>query len=139
MSDPATDTEQATADDDGDGGSAATGTAVADLKDSSLYMNRELSWLDFNDRVLQLAEDESLPLMERVKLLAIFTTNLDEFFMVRVAGVHDRVDPRTPPRGPDGLSPPQVLQGIAEKVHELARRQARQFTERVRPELAEQG
>src|SRR5437660_7061071 len=83
-----------------------------DLKDSSLYLNRELSWLDFNDRVLQLAEDDSLPLMERVKFLAIFTTNLDEFFMVRVAGVHDQLDARIDARGADGLSPPQVLAGI---------------------------
>ena len=67
-----------------------------DLADASLYVNRELSWLEFNDRVLQLACDESLPLMERVKFLAIFVTNLDEFFMIRVAGVHDQVDARNP-------------------------------------------
>src|SRR5246500_3642037 len=107
-----------------------------ELTDSSLYLNRELSWLDFNDRVLQLAEDESLPLMERVKFLAIFTTNLDEFFMVRVAGVHDQLDARIAARGPEGRSPPQVLAGIAEQVTELDRRQSRQFSEVVRPELA---
>ena len=112
---------------------------VADLTDSSLYVNRELSWLDFNDRVLQLAEDESLPLMERVKFLAIFVTNLDEFFMVRVAGVHDQLDARIDARGPDGLSPTQVLAGIAEQVTELDRRHARQFTDVVRPALAEHG
>ncbi|MBV9681389.1 MAG: polyphosphate kinase 1 [Solirubrobacterales bacterium] len=131
MSDPAVETEQATATD----GRAA----LAELTDASLYLNRELSWLEFNDRVLQLAEDESLPLIERVKFLAIFTTNLDEFFMVRVAGVHDQVDARIDARGPDGLSPSQVLAGIAERVTELDRRQARQFTEVVRPELAEHG
>ncbi|MBV9338254.1 MAG: polyphosphate kinase, partial [Solirubrobacterales bacterium] len=131
MSDPAVETEQATATD----GRAA----LAELADASLYLNRELSWLDFNDRVLQLAEDESLPLMERVKFLAIFTTNLDEFFMVRVAGVHDQLDARIDARGPDGLSPPQVLAGIAERVTELDRRHARQFSEVVRPELAEHG
>jgi len=69
------------------------------------YINRELSWLEFNDRVLQLAEDESQPLIERLKFLAIFVTNLDEFFMIRVAGVHDQVDARIDARGPDGLSP----------------------------------
>ena len=58
----------------------------------ALYFNRELSWLDFNDRVLQLAEDPSVPLLERMKFAAIFTSNLDEFFMIRVAGVHDQVD-----------------------------------------------
>src|SRR6185437_11969588 len=67
---------------------------VEELSDPDLYLNRELSWLQFNDRVLQLAQDESLPLIERCKFLAIFTTNLDEFFMVRVAGVHDQVDAR---------------------------------------------
>ncbi len=120
-------------------GRSASSSAVVDLTDSSLYMNRELSWLDFNDRVLQLAEDESLPLMERVKFLAIFVTNLDEFFMVRVAGVHDQVDARIDARGPDGLSPTQVLAGIADRVTDLDRRHARQFTEVVRPELAEAG
>ncbi len=110
----------------------------AAVADPAVYINRELSWLDFNDRVLQLAEDESLPLIERVKFLAIFTTNLDEFFMVRVAGVHDQLDARIDARGPDGLSPTQVLQGISEKTRELDRRQARQFSEIV-PKLAADG
>jgi polyphosphate kinase len=112
--------------------------ACGAVADPAVYVNRELSWLDFNDRVLQLAEDESLPLMERVKFLAIFTTNLDEFFMVRVAGVHDQLDARIDARGPDGLSPTQVLQGISEKTRELDRRQSRQFTEIV-PQLAADG
>ena len=133
MTDPALETEETPSVD----GRAAT--AVKDLTDSSLYLNRELSWLDFNDRVLQLAEDESMPLMERVKFLAIFTTNLDEFFMVRVAGVHDQVDARIDARGPDGMSPSQVLAGIAEQVTELDHRQARTFTDVVRPELAKHG
>jgi polyphosphate kinase len=126
--------ETATTDGDSRGASA-----TLDLTDSSLYTNRELSWLDFNDRVLQLAEDESLPLIERLKFLAIFVTNLDEFFMVRVAGVHDQVEARIDARGPDGLSPTETLQGIAERVHELDRRHARQFTEVIRPGLAEDG
>src|SRR5438034_10210751 len=99
---------------------AALAPATAETgTDPALYLNRELSWLDFNDRVLQLAEDESLPLMERVKFLAIFVTNLDEFFMVRVAGVHDQLDARIDARGPDGLPPSQVLAGIAERVRDL--------------------
>jgi polyphosphate kinase len=113
--------------------------AAGDLADPSLFINRELSWLDFNDRVLALAEDESLPLVERLKFLAIFVTNLDEFFMVRVAGVHDQVDARIDARGPDGLSPMATLEGIAKKVRELDRRHARQFSETIRPELAEHG
>jgi polyphosphate kinase len=108
-----------------------------ELHDPALYANRELSWLDFNDRVLQLAEDESVPLLERLKFLAIFVTNLDEFFMVRVAGVHDQIDARIDARGPDGLSPTEVLEGIAGRVRELDRRHARQFSEVARPELAD--
>src|SRR5579884_1163798 len=92
------------------------------LGDPSLYVNRELSWLDFNDRVLQLAEDESLPLMERLKFLAIFVTNLDEFFMIRVAGVHDQVEARILARGPDGLPPTETLAAIAATVSAQDRR-----------------
>src|SRR5438270_10662653 len=113
--------------------------ALAEFTDTALFANRELSWLDFNDRVLQLAEDESLPLIERVKFLAIFVTNLDEFFMVRVAGVHDQIDAQVDARGPDGLSPTETLEQIAKKIRELDRRHARQFSEVVRPELAEHG
>ena len=66
--------------------------AAPALDDTSLYLNRELSWLDFNDRVLQLAEDPRLPLLERVKFCAIYTTNLDEFYQVRVAGLRDQIE-----------------------------------------------
>ncbi len=113
--------------------------AARDLADASLYKNRELSWLDFNDRVLQLAEDERLPLIERVKFLAIYVTNLDEFFMVRVAGLHDQIDARIDARGPDGLSPMATLQGIHEMVSAQDRRHGREFTGRVQPALAEHG
>ncbi len=123
----------------GPGVELAESEAPQELSDPRLYFNRELSWLDFNDRVLQLAEDESLPLIERLKFLAIFVTNLDEFFMVRVAGVHDQVEARVDSRGPDGLSPTQVLDGIARQVRELDRRHARQFSEMVCPILAEHG
>ncbi len=139
MSDTQLETGQDTTTEAPADGRGETEAALAQVTDPAVYVNRELSWLDFNDRVLQLAEDESMPLMERVKFLAIFTTNLDEFFMVRVAGVHDQVDARIDARGPDGLSPTRVLQGIADKVRELDRRHARQFTEVVRPELAENG
>ena len=122
-----------------DGTITMDATGTPDLRDPDLYVNRELSWLDFNDRVLQLAEDESLPLIERLKFLAIFVTNLDEFFMIRVAGVHDQVDARIDARGPDGLSPTEVLRGIHDTVREQDRRHARQLTQNVMPELAEQG
>jgi polyphosphate kinase len=114
-------------------------TTTLELIDPSLYANRELSWLDFNDRVLELAEGDLLPLIERVKFLAIFVTNLDEFFMIRVAGVHDQVDARIDARGPDGLAPTDILDGIADTVRRLDRRHARVFSEVIRPELAEHG
>ena len=131
MNDPATPSLDAIATDEP--------PAEIELSDPSLYINRELSWLEFNDRVLQLAEDESQPLIERLKFLAIFVTNLDEFFMIRVAGVHDQVDARIDARGPDGLSPPEVLERIAQRVREQDRRHARQFSEVIRPALAEHG
>jgi polyphosphate kinase len=130
------DPREATA--DGNGADPGSGD-VPDLRDSSLYDNREVSWLDFNDRVLQLAEDESLPLIERLKFLAIFVTNLDEFFMIRVAGVHDQVDARIDARGPDGLTPTEVLERIHDRVRDQDHRHAEQFTGVVRPELGEHG
>jgi polyphosphate kinase len=138
MSEQATETEF---DADGDSNEeiVASSDGSVDLKSPSLYLNRELSWLDFNDRVLQLAEDESVPLIERLKFLAIFVTNLDEFFMVRVAGVHDQLEARIDARGPDGLSPAEVLERIAETVGELDRRHARQFSDKIAPELAAEG
>jgi len=120
-------------------GRSADASTVVELTDPALYINRELSWLEFNDRVLQLAEDESLPLFERLKFLAIFTTNLDEFFMIRVAGVHDQIDARIDARHPDGLSPTDTLEAIAAKVSELDRRHARAFSEVLRPAVAEHG
>jgi polyphosphate kinase len=109
------------------------------LDSTELYANRELSWLDFNDRVLQLAEDERMPLLERVKFLAIYSINLDEFFMVRVAGHHDQVDARIDSRGPDGLSPLETIERIADKVTEQGKRHTREWEEVVRPELEEHG
>jgi len=109
------------------------------LSDSRLYINRELSWLDFNERVLELAEDSTLPLLERVKFLAIFTSNLDEFFMVRVAGVQERIEARIDRRGPDGLSPTRVMEEIATVVRALDHRHARQLTGVIKPALAKAG
>ena len=109
------------------------------LDDASLYANRELSWLDFNDRVLQLAEDEQMPLLERAKFLAIWASNQDEFFMVRVAGLHDQVEAGIDARGPDGLSPSETIERIVERVSAQAARQSREWESRIRPELAEEG
>jgi len=110
-----------------------------DLDEHSLFINRELSWVDFNDRVLQLAEDETLPLIERLKFLAIFVTNLDEFFMIRVAGLHDQVAARIDARGPDGLSPTQTLTSLADTIRAQDRRHSHQFSDVILPEFAKHG
>src|SRR5882762_8139658 len=91
---------------------ARDGAPEVDLEDASLYFNRELSWLDFNDRVLQLAEDPSVPLLERVKFCAIWESNLDEFFMVRVANLHDQLEAGVDVRGADGMSPSDQIDAI---------------------------
>jgi polyphosphate kinase len=113
--------------------------ADTDLTDPGLYINREVSWLDFNDRVLQLAEDGSSPLLERLKFLAIYTSNLDEFFMVRVAGVHEQIEARVDARGPDRMSPSEVMAELAHKLRSMNARHTRQFTDVIRPELTEHG
>ena len=103
------------------------------------YANRELSWLDFNERVLALAEDPDVPLLERAKFLAIFGTNLDEFFMVRVAGVHDQIDAGVDARRPDGLSPSETLDEVSQVARELMQRHAKHWEEELRPSLAAEG
>ena len=116
-----------------------TSEATAAVGDPSLYVNRELSWLDFNDRVLQLAEDPSRPLLERVKFCAIYSSNLDEFFMVRVAGVHDQVDAGIDATSADGLPPVELLDQIGDRVRELEARQESCWERVLLPALAEHG
>jgi polyphosphate kinase len=108
-----------------------------DLQDPSLYVNRESSWLDFNDRVLQLAEDERTPLLERVKFCAIYTTNLDEFYMVRVAGLRDQIDAGVENPGQDGRTPSETIALIREQVLELGGRLTDCFEGELRPALAD--
>ncbi len=103
------------------------------------FINRHLSWLEFNRRVLEEAEDESVPLLERVKFLAIFSSNLDEFFMVRVAGIKRQIRAGDQTTGPDGLTPAQTLAAIAERVNQLSAQQHRLFLEKVEPLLAAEG
>jgi polyphosphate kinase len=110
-----------------------------DLADPGLYLNRELSWLDFNERVLELAEDASLPVLERAKFSAIFDANLNEFFMVRVAGVHDQIDAGVAGRQADGMTAAETMDAIAARVRDLAHRQARHFEDALRPALADHG
>jgi polyphosphate kinase len=109
------------------------------LTDPALYINRELSWLEFNARVLALARDPRVPLLERCKFLAIFTSNLDEFFMVRVATVQDALEAGRLPSTPDQLPREEVLDRIAERVRELTAEQSRIWHEEIRPGLAAEG
>jgi polyphosphate kinase len=113
--------------------------AEPDLTDPSLYFNRELSWLDFNDRVLQLAEDPQVPLLERVNFCAIYEDNLDEFYMVRVAGLHDKVESKIDAQGADALAPVDVIELIRPRVIELRERLTRCFEDEIQPALAEHG
>ncbi|MEO6793415.1 MAG: RNA degradosome polyphosphate kinase [Mycobacterium sp.] len=118
---------------------AATPAEIADELPAHRYLNRELSWLDFNARVLALAADTSLPLLERAKFLAIFASNLDEFYMVRVAGLKRRDEMGLSVRSADGLTPREQLRRIGEQTQQLATRHARVFLDSVRPALAAEG
>ncbi|MCU1531287.1 MAG: degradosome polyphosphate kinase, partial [Arthrobacter sp.] len=100
------------------------------------FLDRELSWLAFNSRVLELAEDPNLFLLERVSFLSIFASNLDEFFIVRVAGLKRRIATGLAVPSPAGLSPVQVLEQIGEAAHQLQQRHARVYAEQIRPALA---
>jgi polyphosphate kinase len=103
------------------------------------FLDREISWLQFNERVLQLAADESVPLLERARFLAIFTSNLDEFFMVRVAGLKRRIAAGLAVRSASGLEPREVLEQISLVAHELQAMQSAVYRDRVRPALEEEG
>jgi polyphosphate kinase len=109
------------------------------IDDPALYFNRELSWLDFNQRVLELAEDPEVPLLERLRFCGIYASNLDEFFMVRVAGLFDQLDAGIEARGPDGRTPKAQIDAIQERVLELDDRLCRCFGGVLRPALEEKG
>ena len=100
------------------------------------YFDRELSWLKFNKRVLELAEDESVPLLERANFAAIFASNLDEFFMVRVAGLKRRVDTGIAVTAASGMSPRQQLRAISEQAHKLQDEHAHYVIDHILPDLA---
>lgn len=103
------------------------------------FADRELSWLAFNERVLELAQDPAIPLLERVRFLAIFASNLDEFFMVRVAGLKRRVATGIAVTAASGLSPRQQLEAISERAHTLMDRHVAVFRHQVQPALAGEG
>jgi polyphosphate kinase len=120
------------------GSDASEGDEVA-ARGPERFSNRELSWLEFGSRLLDLAGDERVALLERVKFLAIFSEGLDEFFQVRVAGLKDQVEAGLRTRSADGLRPSENLRAIGERVSELVERQSRIFLDHVVPELAEAG
>src|SRR3954471_20552060 len=94
-----------------------------DFSDPANFINRELSWLEFNRRVLEEAQDPTQPLIERVKFMTIFSNNLDEFFEIRVAGIKQQIQSETSDIGPDGLSPTQVFESIERDARELVAKQ----------------
>lgn len=113
---------------------------MLELENPTYYNNRELSWLAFNERVLQEAEDDRNPLAERLKFLAIFSSNLDEFFMVRVAGLQDQVRAGfKKPENKAGLTPKEQLKEIALKTHILVNRQSEVYKKLVYQQLTNEG
>jgi polyphosphate kinase len=102
------------------------------------FVNRELSWLEFNRRVLEEAQDPTQPLIERVKFVTIFSSNLDEFFEVRVAGIKQQIESETSDVGPDGMSPTETFNNIQRVVRELLATQYALWNEELLPELAKQ-
>src|SRR5450759_742768 len=111
------------------------GTAMPDDR----FLNREISWLDFNTRVLALAQDRAAPLLERLKFLAIFASNLDEFFMVRVAGLKRRQSTGLSVRSADGMTPRETLAMISGKTRDLVEKHGRCWIDEVEPALAAAG
>jgi polyphosphate kinase len=115
----------------------ATTAGASAPYDPSLFINRELSWLDFNERVLEEARDSSNPLLDRLRFLAICASNLDEFFEVRVAGlqaqIYDNLEPQDLP--PDGMGPLAQLTEIARRAHDFVTRQYETWLQEIRPEL----
>src|SRR5213080_2796477 len=109
------------------------------FSDSRNFINRELSWLEFNRRVLEEAQDPAQPLIERVKFLTIFSSNLDEFFEIRVAGIKQQIQSETSDVGPDGMSPTETFNAIQRLVHELVATQYDFWKKELMPALAKNG
>ena len=109
------------------------------LRDPANYFNRELSWLDFNSRVLSLAASPNVPLLERVKFLSIFSTNLDEYFMVRIAGLREQLRARSRSTGADGMSTESVLDSGMQRVRELMAQQSKLWLKDLQPALCREG
>ncbi len=113
--------------------------APLDFSDPANFINRELSWLEFNRRVLEEAQDPAQPLIERVKFMAIFSNNLDEFFEIRVAGIKQQIASETSDVGPDGMSPTETFNAIQRLAHELVATQYEFWNKELAPALAKAG
>src|SRR5438445_2302972 len=112
---------------------------VRNFSDPANFINRELSWLEFNRRVLEEAQDATQPLVERVKFLTIFSSNLDEFFEIRVAGIKQQIESETSDVGPDGLSPTETFNSIRRVVSELVATQYALWNAELLPQLGKNG
>ncbi|HEY9735549.1 MAG TPA: polyphosphate kinase 1 [Trichocoleus sp.] len=112
---------------------------VYDVRHPSYYISREVSWLEFNRRVLHEALDERTPLLERLKFLSIFSANLDEYFMVRVAGIKQQVAAEVSKRAADGLTPPEQLQAISQTLRPMVTQQHEFFEQTLRSQLSRHG
>ena len=110
-----------------------------DLSDPQYYLSRELTWLEFNDRVLHEAMDERTPLLERLKFMGIFSSNLDEFFMVRIAAIEQQIEAQVSQLTPDGRTPQEQLAAASDRVQKLITQQHQHFETVLRPAMAQQG
>ncbi|MDJ1181653.1 polyphosphate kinase 1 [Roseofilum casamattae] len=117
----------------------AASNLSSDLSNPEYYFNRELSWLEFNKRVLHEAFDDRTPLLEKLKFLAIFSSNLDEFFMVRIAALKKQIEAQVHKLTPDGRTPEQQLKEISQELHPIIEKQHHYFCQTIRPQLIAQG
>src|SRR5947209_15745148 len=111
---------------------------AVDIERPDLYINRELSWIEFNRRVFEEAKDSRHPLLERVKFVSIFETNLDEFIMIRQAGLKDQMESRKSLRSPDGRTPEQQLVAVRQRLAPLIQEVRQYWRDELLPLLAEQ-